>query len=125
MHPFFELIPLSENQRPVPSILEGTFHLSLGPKEYHKKKKMRAAQSASLTMEHIVIHFGDILSGIDMANVHSSLSQLPVQFTAGAFEILSVQFLAQWSGSGILNQGLKGGQLSLPLTFLGIRIKPD
>lgn len=32
---------------------------------------------------------------IDMANVHSSLSQLPVQFTqftAGAFEILSVQF---------------------------------
>lgn len=27
-----------------------------------------------------------------MANVHSSLLQLLVQFTAGAFEILSVQF---------------------------------
>lgn len=53
---------------------------------------MRAVQSASMTMEHIAINFGDILRDIDMANVHSFLSQLLVQFTAGAFEILSVQF---------------------------------
>lgn len=88
MHCFFELIPLFENQRPIPSVLEGTFHLRLGPKE----KAMRIAQSASLTMEHKVIHFGDILRDIDMASVRSSLSQLLVQFTAGAFEILSVHF---------------------------------
>lgn len=94
MHCFFELIPLSENQSPIPSVLEGTFHLSLGLKK--KSQEVGNEGSANcLTTEHIAINFGDILMDIDMANVHSSLSQLPVQFTqftAGAFEILSVQF---------------------------------
>lgn len=91
MHCCFELIPLSENQRPIPSVLEGTFHLSLG----RKKKSQEVGNEGSpncLTTEHIAINFDDILRDIDMANVHPSLLQLLAQFTAGAFEILSVQF---------------------------------